>query len=244
MHSKPARVRVNRDTTYFGISPNGEYDFGGGTALCRRYPSKSGNTISSPAIRCLTRFPALLSGSPFAYTIAIAPPYFSNGPHIGPAAISRNNVNAYFQDTWKITSRFTLDYGFAGSSIRPSASAPAAHRLPEPRMAQQFVRGQSAARLPHGWKGWGPRIQAAWQISDKWQAHAGGAITVIPPNIWQDNFLTGSTPFAVYPRLLSASNAPINYGFQITPSQLPRAYTPQAMTSFPPDNPTRLRPIP
>ena len=54
------------------------------------------------------------------------------------------------------------------------------------------------------WKGWGPRIQAAWQITDKLQAHAGGAITVIPPNIWQDNFLTGSTPFAVMPRLLSA----------------------------------------
>jgi hypothetical protein len=49
---------------------------------------------------------------------------------------------------------------------------------------------------------------------------------VIPPNIWQDNFLTGSTPFAVYPRLLSASNAPIQYGFQLTPAQLPKAYTP------------------
>ncbi len=56
----------------------------------------------------------------------------------------------------------------------------------------------------------------------KLSAHAGGGITVIPPNIWQDNFLTGSTPFAVYPRLLSASDAPIRYGFQITPSQLPQ----------------------
>ena len=25
-------IRLNRDSTYFGISPNGEYDFGGGTA--------------------------------------------------------------------------------------------------------------------------------------------------------------------------------------------------------------------
>ena len=25
-------VRLNRDTTYFGTGPNGEYDFGGGTA--------------------------------------------------------------------------------------------------------------------------------------------------------------------------------------------------------------------
>ena len=43
----------------------------------------------------------------------------------------------------------------------------------------------------------------------------------IPPNIWQDNFLTGSTPFAVNPRLLAAQGAPIHYGFQITPAELP-----------------------
>jgi hypothetical protein len=56
---------------------------------------------------------------------------------------------------------------------------------------------------------------------------------VIPPNIWQDNFLTGSTPFAVMPRLLSAMNAPIRYGFQITPSQLPQAETPAGANIFP-----------
>src|ERR1035438_5265217 len=55
---------------------------------------------------------------------------------------------------------------------------------------------------------------------------------LIPPNIWQDNFLTGSTPFAVYPRLLSASNAPIDYGFQLTPSEIPNTYTPQGVNIF------------
>jgi len=30
---------------------------------------------------------------------------------MGPAAITRNNFNAYVQDTWKVTSRFALDYG-------------------------------------------------------------------------------------------------------------------------------------
>jgi hypothetical protein len=80
--------------------------------------------------------------------------------------------------------------------------------------------------------GWEPRVQAAWQVTSKLSAHAGAGITVIPPNIWQDNFLTGSTPFAVMPRLLSASNAPIHYGFQITPSQLPRAFTPAGVDIF------------
>jgi len=92
------------------------------------------------------------------------------------------------------------------------------------------------------WKGWGPRIQAAWQISDKWQAHVGGAITVIPPNIWQDNFLTGSTPFAVLPRLLSASNAPIHYGSRSRRRNCREPIRPPALTFFPTEFPTRLRP--
>jgi hypothetical protein len=35
------------------------------------------------------------------------------------------------------------------------------------------------------------------------------------------------------PRLLSASNAPIHYGFQLAPSQLPRTYTPGGADIFP-----------
>ena len=38
-----AEVRLNRDTTYFGVSPNGEYDFGGGTVYSPEFiPSASG----------------------------------------------------------------------------------------------------------------------------------------------------------------------------------------------------------
>ena len=38
---------------------------------------------------------AFLSGSAFVYTVAIAPPDFSGGQHIGPAAINRGNYAAY-----------------------------------------------------------------------------------------------------------------------------------------------------
>ena len=48
---------------------------------------------------------------------------------------------------------------------------------------------------------------------------------VIPPNIWQDNFLTGATPISIYPRVVATSAAPIRYGFQITSDQLPRVYS-------------------
>ncbi len=36
-----AEVRINRDTTYLGISPNGEYDFGGGAAFYATEVSRS-----------------------------------------------------------------------------------------------------------------------------------------------------------------------------------------------------------
>ena len=226
-------VRANRDSTYYGISPNGEYDFGGGIAYASEFiPSVSGMHDIHPGDPLPDTMSSFLSGSPFAYTISIAPPYFSNGAHIGPAADSRNNVNAYIQDTWKVTSHFTLDYGVRWELYTPISER--ARRtssfLYVDGKQEYVVNPQPAYRT--NWTGWGPRIEAAWQISGNLQAHAGGGITVIPPNIWQDNFLTGSTPFAVMPRLLSAANAPIHYGFQITPSQLPNAYTPGGVNIF------------
>lgn len=228
-----AEVRVNRDTTYFGISPNGEYDFGGGTAYATEaIPSRSGLhdiQIGDPLPDTLSGF---LSGSPFVYTVAIAPPYFSNGEHIGPAAISRNNVSVFVQDTWKVTPSLTLDYGLRWDLYTPITER--AHRTSSfltVNGTQQFVINPQPGYQTN-YHAFEPRVQATWQMTTKLQAHAGGGIMVIPPNIWQDNFLTGSTPFAVYPRLVATSGAPIKYGFQITPDQLPRAYTPSGTDIF------------
>ena len=70
--------------------------------------------------------------------------------------------------------------------------------------------------------------------------HAGGAITVIPPNIWQDNLLTGSTPFVVYPRVNAAKNGEVAYGFQITPAELPPATTPQGVNILASGDPKKV----
>ena len=226
-------ARLNRDTTYFGTSPDGEYDFGGGTAYATEFiPSASGTHNIRPGNPLPDTLSSFLSGSPFAYTIAIAPPYFSNGEHIGPAAINRNDFNAYLEDSWKITPRFTLDYGLRWELYSPISER--AHRTSgflTTSGTQEFVINPQPG-YQTDWNGWGPRVQAAWQVTNKLSAHMGGGITVIPPNIWQDNFLTGSTPFAVYPRLLSASSEPIHYGFQLTPAELPNTYTPQGVNIF------------
>ena len=63
--------------------------------------------------------------------------------------------------------------------------------------------------------GFEPRVQLDWRATEKLHVHAGGAMMVIQPNIWQDNFLTGATPFVVYPHLSAAPGAQFHYGFQI-----------------------------
>ena len=226
-------ARFNRDTTYFGMSPDGEYDFGGGTAYATEaIPSASGTHdigVGQPLPDTLSAF---LSGSSFVYSVALAPPYTSGGQHIGPAAINRENYNAWVQDTWKITPVFTLDYGLRWEYYTPIQER--AHRTAAFRTingAQQYVINPQPG-YSTTLNGWGPRVQGTWQASSNMTVHAGGAITVIPPNIWQDNFLTGSTPYVFYPRQVASATVPIPYGFQINPQELPHVYTPSGTDIF------------
>ncbi len=219
-------ARINRDTTYFGTSPNGEYDFGGGTAYATEaIPSQSGKhdiAVGDPLPDTLSGF---LSGSAFVYSVELAAPGISGGDHMGPAAINRENYALWLQDTWKITPRFTLDYGLRWDLYTPiSERAKRTSALRYIDGVQQYVVNPQPGYQfsKHGWE---PRVQASWQATDNLSVHAGGSIMVIPPNIWQDNFLTGSAPFAVTPRLVAAQGAAIPYGFKLTPAQLPEAYT-------------------
>ena len=54
-------IRINRDTTYFGISPNGEYDFGGGTAYATRVHSVAKRNAQYPSRRSAARYALQLS---------------------------------------------------------------------------------------------------------------------------------------------------------------------------------------
>ncbi|HUA16854.1 MAG TPA: TonB-dependent receptor [Verrucomicrobiae bacterium] len=229
-----AEVRLNRDTTYFGISPNGEYDFGGGTVYSPVFiPSASGQhdvEVGDPLPDTLS---SLLVGYPYGYTIAVAPTYASNGAHIGPAAINRNDVNAYVEDTWKINPQWTLDYGlryelYTPISERANRTSSFLDSFPPVGVEQEYLINPRPTYQTN-WNGWGPRVQVEWNAPKAIHVHAGGGITIIPPNIWQDNFLTGSTPYVVYPHVNAAKNGEIAYGFQITPGELPQVYTPDGV---------------
>ena len=238
-------VRLNRDTTYFGISPNGEYDFGGGTAYSTtNIPSASGTHdvhVGDPLPDTLSSF---LVGSPFAYNVAVAPNYFSSGTHIGPAAINRNNYTFFAQDTWKITETIAVNYGLRFehySNIIERARRTAGLIDTTTGLGQEFVVNPQPPYEADRYD-WAPRVQVDWRATRSLHVHAGGALTTVPPNIWQDNFLTGSTPFVISPRVTSTAAAPIHYGFQITPDQLPRAYTPAGADIFVNDKTTNVAP--
>jgi hypothetical protein len=226
-------IRLNRDSGFFGISPNGEYDFGGGTAYASEaIPSQSGKHNVHPGDPLPDSVSAFLTGSAFAYTAAVAPPYFSGGQHIGASGLNRGNYSAYMQDTWKVTQRLTLDYGVRWDLYTPMGER--AHRTSGFLTAngiQQFVINPQPAYQTN-YLAFEPRIQAAFQVIGNLQVHLGGSIMAIPPNIWQDNFLTGSTPFDVYPRAQASAGVPVSYGFQITPAQLPQVFTTSGQNIF------------
>jgi hypothetical protein len=229
-----AEVRLNRDSTYFGISPNGEYDFGGGTAYSpTEIKSQSGThdiQVGDPLPDTLS---ALLTGSPFAYTRAVAPSYFSNGENIGPAADSRSAFAAYVQDVWKLTPRLVLNYGLRFELYTPISER--ARRTsgfyPTADGGQEFLINPQP-RYRSAMNNWGPRVQVDYRFSDHLVGHVGGALTTIPPNIWQDNQLTGGLPFVFYPRVTAAVGTHLAYGFQITPDQLPPVYTPAGVNIY------------
>ena len=141
-------ARFNRDTTYFGISPNGEYDFGGGSGYATEYIPSSDHLHDVQVGQLLPdTLSGFLSGSPAQYTVAIAPPGVSDGTHIGPAAISRDGYDAYAAGHLESHPAFY-------PRLRPSLGSLAAHhrarqahrRIPQNRRQKSIPR-QSPTRI-------------------------------------------------------------------------------------------------
>lgn len=229
-----AEWRGNRDTTYFGTSPNGEYTFGGGTAYSPvSIRSASGAHDIAAGDPLPDALSGLLTASAFAYTIAVAPPQFPQGSGIGVAAISRDAFNFFIQDTWKASDRLLLSYGLryeVNSRIRERANRTSLLATGSQGRQTYLINPQP----PYGldWHGWGPRLNVEWRTPGNLIVRAGAGLTTLLPNLWQDNFLTGGTPFVVYPRMTAAPGIPIRFGANITPDQLPRAFTPAGQPVF------------
>ncbi|PYV22764.1 MAG: hypothetical protein DMG24_15765, partial [Acidobacteria bacterium] len=231
-------TRFNRDTTVFDLNPNGFYTFGGGTAFAQTaIPSVSGQHNIQAGDPLPDTLSAFLTGTPFSYSISVAPKYFPQGNRVGEAAARRAAYNFYFQDAWKVTPRLSLNYGLryeANSRIGEAHHLTSDARIvtPEGAPAVPWEAGATIKFLvnpqpPYGmdWRGWGPRLALDWQVTDHTVWHAGAAISTILTNIWQDDFLTGGLPFVVAPLVTAHPNVTVPFANSVTAIALPPFYT-------------------
>ncbi len=238
--------RANKDATIFGINTNGLYSFGGGRAYAPVAISSASGThnidVGDPLPDSLT---GLLTATPYAYSVTGAASVTPTGDKFDEAAVRREAYNFYFQDSWKATPRFTVNYG-----LRYEVNS-RIHESHQRTSSAQFVRadGKPAPYWDHtatqifvynpqppynqDWSGWGPRVALDYALTSKTVLHAGGAITTILPNLWQDNFLTGGLPLATTLYSTALQGIPLPFSASVVPITLPVPYATNGDVLFP-----------
>ncbi len=238
-------IRANRDSTIFGVNPNGLYEFGGGTAYSPvNIPSASGThdiKVGDPLPDSLT---GLLTATPYSYNIMAAASITPVGDKFNEAGVRREAYNFYFEDAWKATQQLTVSYGLryeVNSRIHEATK----------RTSLPIFLGPDGKTVPYGdtaatqkilinpqppydqdWNGWGPRLALDYAVSPHTVLHVGGAITTLIPNLWQDNALTASIPYVFAPSIYAQPKEPISFQNTFVPLNLPTAYNIQGQPIF------------
>jgi carboxypeptidase family protein len=238
-------IRWNRDTSVFGTNPSGVYSFGGGTAYSPVFiQSASGTHNILPGDPLRDSLLGLLTATPYEYTVSGTYRLTPTGNRFDEAAVRREAYAFYFQDTWKATSRLSLSYGLryeVSSRIkeanhRTSVATPVGpdgkpSDFLTPGAMQQFLYNPQPI-YPLDRNGWAPRVSVEYGLTKKTTLHAGGAITTILPNLWQDNFVTGGLPFVVQPLVSAQVGVPVLFSNTIVPLQVPEPYATSGQLLF------------
>jgi hypothetical protein len=248
-------LRFNFDQTIFGLNPNGAYSFGGGTAYSPVFiPSASGThdiQVGDPLPNSLL---GLLTGTPYSYTITAAADVTPVGDRFNAAAVRREAYNFYFQDTWKATPRLTASYGFryeVNSRIHEAYSRTALPRFVDANGKPTSYLDHNAKQLfvynpqppyDQDWNGWGPRLALDYALGKDTVVHAGGTITTMLVNLWQDNFLTGPTPLVTTPFISALPDVPVPFHNSVTRLNLPQPYTIEGQLLFPNGDANHVKP--
>jgi len=250
-----AEMRFNFDATIFGVNPNGSYVFGGGTAYSPVViPSASGQHDIRPGDPLPDSLTGLLTATPYSYGTNAAADFVGQGDKFDEAAVRRQAYAFYFQDAWKATSHLTVGYGLryeVNSRIAEAKNRTSGPLIvgPDGRSAPFWTPGAQqpffyAPQPPYqkDWNGWGPRLSLDYAIGAHTVLHAGGAITALLTNLWQDNSLTGSIPFSY--NLFESASPGVGVPFQnsVRPVILPTPYTPQGAPVVPNGVTTAVRP--
>lgn len=240
-------IRLNKDATIFGTNPNGAYTFGGGTAYSPvLITSASGAHNILPGDPLPDALTGLLTATPYSYTVSAVVGLTPDGKRFDEASVRREAYNFYFLDTWRATSRLSINYGLRyelNSRIKESQ-----HRTsivqpigPDGERTASFLGPGTAATYLYNPQpvysldknGWGPRVSADFAATSHTTLHAGGAITTILPNLWQDNFVTGAFPLIFQPLITALPSVPVPFQNSVTKPTFPIVYNTQGQPLFP-----------
>jgi len=244
-----AEIRVNRDSTIFGVSPNGIYDFGGGTAYCcgggLPITSASGNHNYDLGAQLPDSLTGLLTGTPYSYNVMAAASLTPVGNKFNEAGVRREAYEFYLQDAWKATPKLTVSYGLRYELNTRIHEATKRTSLPiftgsdgKPvpywdHTAQQTVLINPQPPYDLDKHGWGPRLALDYGIGRHTVLHAGGSITTMLPNLWQDNFLTAGIPYVFAPSIYAQPNEPVPFHDSFVQLNLPTPYDIHGQPIFP-----------
>jgi hypothetical protein len=246
-------IRMNKDATIFGTNPNGAYSFGGGTAYSPvQILSASGQHDIQPGDPLPDALTGLLTATPYSYAVTAAAVGTPTGDKFDEASVRREAYNFYFQDSWKISPRWNLSYGLRydvntrikESKHRTSIAIPIG---PDGKPASFTTSGATQVYLynpqpvyPMDWNGFGPRLSLDYAATNRTTFHAGGAITTLLSNLWQDNFVTGGLPLIFQPIVTATKGIPVPFHNTAVALALPPAYTTSGQLLFPNGDNTRV----
>jgi hypothetical protein len=239
-------IRWNKDATIFGQNPNGLYTFGGGTAYSPvLIPSASGAHDIHPGDPLPDALTGLLTAAPYSYTVSGLVGLTPGGDRFNEAAVRREAYNFYFEDSWKVTPRLSVNYGLRydlnsrikeahhrTSVIDPIDASGHTTSFFTPGATQVYLYNPQPV-YPIDRNGWGPRASVDFAVTKNTTLHAGAAMTTILPNLWQDNFVTGAFPLVFQPIVTARADAPVPFQNTIVPVTLPTPYSTSGQVLFP-----------
>lgn len=248
-------TRWNRDTAIYGVNPNGQYSFGGGVAYApEEIPSASGLHDIAAGAPLPDTLSGFLTATPFSYNTTAALALTPQGDRFDAVAIRREAYDFFFQDAWKVTPHFALNYGLryeANSRVHEAERRTSTFETVNAQGKDVPVWEPGARQImvlnpqpPFGrdLNGWGPRVSVEWKAPTGTVLRAGGGITTYLFPLGTENVITGVFPFIVSPFLNALPSAPVPFADHVVTLQLPQVYTTSGQLAFPNGRTTDVAP--